>query len=92
MKGKRGKPLFWAALAVLAVLVTAAAMMTGRTASLSADVRYEQSLTPTPVPTVFNVMQVTPDPSLPTPDFTIISLSAWSPEWKASKACAGSRA
>ena len=76
MKGKRRKPLFWAALAVLAVLVTAAAMMAARTASLSADVRYEQSLTPTPVPTVFNVMQVTPDPNEPTPEPVLRSGSA----------------
>ena len=68
MNGKRREPLFWLALIALAALVVAAALMAGRTASLSAEVRYEKSLTPTPAPTAFNVMQVTPDPNEPTPE------------------------
>ena len=52
------------ALAVLAVAVIVFAV---REIRLYGDVQVEQSRTPTPVPGYGNVMQVTIDPSLPTP-------------------------
>lgn len=52
---------------LLAVLLIAAIILGVRVASL-VDLTYvEMSLTPTPVPAYGNVMQVTVDPSLPTP-------------------------
>ena len=54
-------------LVLLAVLVIAAVILGVRVASL-VDLTYvEMSLTPTPLPAYGNVMQVTVDPSLPTP-------------------------
>ena len=55
------------ALIALAVLAVAVIVFAVREIRLYGDVQVEQSRTPTPVPGYGNVMQVTIDPSLPTP-------------------------
>ena len=55
------------ALIALAVLAVAVIVFAVREIRLYGDVHVEQSRTPTPVPWYGNVMQVTIDPSLPTP-------------------------
>ncbi len=54
---------------VLLVLLFAVAVVLGvRVSNLNAQVQYERSLTPTPIPGYgSSMLQVTPDPSLPTP-------------------------
>ena len=62
-----GNPLKIIGLIALAILLIAAIILGVRVASL-VDLTYtEMHLTPTPVPPYGNVMQVTIDPSLPTP-------------------------
>ncbi len=65
---RRPNPLKNIGLAILAVLVVAALALMIRTIGLYSQVQYEASLTPTPVPVMANVMQVTPDPNQPTPE------------------------
>lgn len=55
------------AMIALAVLAVAVIVFAVREIRLYGDVQVEQSRTPTPVPGYGNVMQVTIDPSLPTP-------------------------
>jgi serine-type D-Ala-D-Ala carboxypeptidase len=55
------------AMIALAVLAVAVIVFAVREIRLYGDVQVEQSRTPTPVPEYGNVMQVTIDPSLPTP-------------------------
>ena len=53
---------------LLLLLIVAALVMGVRVSNLNAQVQYERSLTPTPIPDyAASVMQVTVDPSLPTP-------------------------
>lgn len=54
-------------LSVLAVLLVALGFLIGQMVPTIGEVRWEKSLTPTPLPEVpGSVMAVTPDPSLPT--------------------------
>lgn len=55
-----------AGLAVLAILIVVLGVLTAGTVDTAGKVIYQQSLTPTPLPSYGNVMAVTPDPSSPT--------------------------
>ncbi len=57
------------AYAFLTALIVAAVLLGVKVLTLTPEVQRVSSLTPTPVPTAFNVMQVTPDPNAtPTPE------------------------
>lgn len=67
MQGKWTIPQVILCIAAVALLVVAIVMGV-RVAGLVQQTSYEASLTPTPVPPYGNVMQVTVDPSAPTPE------------------------
>lgn len=70
------------ALIAMGVLIVAVVVFAVREIRLYGDVRVEQQRTPTPVPGYGNVMQVTIDPSLPTPAPVLRSGSQGEDVWK----------
>lgn len=63
---RRRNPFQIAGTALLVILIAIALVLMVDTFDLLGQVRYEMSLTPTPLPVMANVMQVTPDPNKPT--------------------------
>lgn len=70
------------ALVVLAALVIAAVILGVRVAGLVDLTREEMNTTPTPIPTARNIMQVTIDPSAPTPQPVLRSGSQGEEVWQ----------
>ena len=65
----KSNPKTIAGVAVLVVLAVALGFLLSRLIPTAGEVRREMSLTPTPLPDIpANVMEVTPDPSAPTPE------------------------
>lgn len=64
----RYRSTFIIGLIILIILIVLALIMAGRTLHLISAVQQEAALTPTPVPVMQNVMHVTPDPNLATPE------------------------
>ena len=65
----KSNPKTIAGVAVLVVLAVALGFLLSRLIPTAGEVRREMSLTPTPLPDIpANVMDVTPDPSAPTPE------------------------